>query len=108
MSSLICPKNGCDLRGKPIDDRYFDPALHDNSRHDKAIARWGNCTCLPYGEKAPEERFYSKLIGIEDGTYDGVSWWLCPVCDTTWNRWTGEVRDGSETNGSQSDFSLAR
>lgn len=98
MSNLVCPKNGCDLREKPIPEKHFDPALHevDPERHARNMESFGKCFCLPYGDKPPEERFYSKLIGIEDGTYDGVSWWHCPVCGVTWNRWTGEERPADE------------
>lgn len=48
-----------------------------------------------YGPWSPGDppRYYSKLIGIEDGTYDGVSWWHCPLCGATWSRWTGELKD---------------
>ena len=37
---------------------------------------------------------WSKLVGIEiQGKYDGVSYWQCPICKTTWDRWTGEEVD---------------
>jgi hypothetical protein len=35
---------------------------------------------------------FSRLIGIEiQGGYDGVSYWKCPDCGATWNRFTGEL-----------------
>jgi len=49
------------------------------------------------GAKIPKKEqrkstHYSRLIGIEvRGGYDGVSYWQCPDCNTTWNRFTGEI-----------------
>lgn len=32
---------------------------------------------------------WSHLVGIEvRGKYDGISYWQCPFCKTTWDRWT--------------------
>ncbi|MFW6017000.1 MAG: hypothetical protein ACOCRK_11225 [bacterium] len=37
---------------------------------------------------------WSKLIGVEiPEKYDGVSYWMCPKCKTTRDRWTGEKND---------------
>jgi hypothetical protein len=34
---------------------------------------------------------YSRVIGIEiPGLYDGISYWQCPDCHASWDRWTGE------------------
>lgn len=34
---------------------------------------------------------WGRLIGIEDrNNYDGVSYWQCPNCGATWDRFTGE------------------
>lgn len=66
--------NGCDLRGPRIPEEYLRAGY--------------------YGEWDGETpRFYSRLIGIELPTYDGVSQWLCPDCGVRWDRWTGkEIR----------------
>ena len=62
------------LRKHPNNDDISDEDL--NSR----IERWF----------APPYRF-SKLIGIEiQGEYDGISYWQCPFCKTTWDRFTGK------------------
>ena len=38
-----------------------------------------------------EPHHFSKLIGVEDPyKYDGISYWECPFCGATWDRWTGE------------------
>jgi len=35
---------------------------------------------------------HRHLIGIEDrDRYDGISFWMCPKCETMWDRFTGEV-----------------
>ncbi len=82
-----CP-NGCDLRGEPIPDRYFDAALHDvdPAHHAEAFARYGRCFCLPYGERAAEDRFFSRLIGVSDPERDRIVEWLCPDCGERWTR----------------------
>lgn len=37
---------------------------------------------------------YSRLIGVEiPMLYDGVSFWECPSCKATWDRWTDEEVD---------------
>lgn len=55
------------------------------------------CKCNWSNGEIPEDKrhlyappyFFSKLIGIEDPyKYDGISWWACPECYTTWDRWT--------------------
>ena len=42
-------------------------------------------------------KFYSQIIGIEDPyLYDGVSYWRCPFCKTTWDRWDGHIVSDAE------------
>lgn len=36
-------------------------------------------------------KYFSRLMGIEDDTYDGISWWCCPDCKVVWNRFSGEI-----------------
>jgi len=64
----ICPVNGCDLRGDPIDPEYADY----------------------YAEGA---RYYSKMIGVEvQGVYDGVLYWTCSTCGVSWPRFDAPHR----------------
>ena len=43
-------------------------------------------------ESYSEPYHFSKLIGIEDrDKYDGISYWHCPFCKNTWDRWSGEL-----------------
>lgn len=39
------------------------------------------------GSYSPPYRF-SRVIGVEIQGYDGISYWQCPDCNQTWNRWT--------------------
>ena len=46
-----------------------------------------------YGWTEENPRCFSRLVGVElpyghPDRYDGVSYWMCPKCRTTWNRWT--------------------
>ena len=71
-------------------------------RGKKISEEVGETTSLPDRKKCPEcgglweyfirgERF-SHVVGIEDpNVYDGVSWWRCPHCGATWDRWTGKL-----------------
>lgn len=88
MTRYLCP-SGCDLRGEPIDERHFAPELHVEPYCSEAKARHEDawCPCLPYGDKAPEDRFYSRVIGVEvPGVYDGVLFYRCPDCGIEWDR----------------------
>ena len=61
MSEDTCPSCKTDLRGEPI------PAEHQHH----------------YGEAT----HFSNCIGIEvQGVYDGVLYWMCPVCNHRWHR----------------------
>ncbi len=85
MKRTSCP-NGCDLTGELIAAEHFDPALHDINRrhHDDAMARYGRCFCLPYGDLPEDERFYSRMIGVT--VNDRIAEWLCPDCGIRWDR----------------------
>ena len=81
-----CPKCNADWDGGSIVDTF------------KKMRDEGN----EYWQKTDEEieeqvkQFYSppyrwgREIGIEiEGGYDGVSYWQCPDCNTTFNAFTG-------------------
>jgi len=58
-----------------------------------------HCNADLHGDKIPEEdresfggkEYFSRLIGIEDATYDGISYWCCPDCKVVWDRFTGRI-----------------
>lgn len=64
----VCPFCWSDLRGAPIPVRHLEKGY--------------------YGEWNGEDRWYSRLVGIETVAYDGVSQWHCPDCGASWDRWT--------------------
>lgn len=71
-STRYCPECKADWQGTPIPE--------------KSRTFYGNHT------------HFSRLIGIElpydhPKRYDGVSYWQCPDCKVTWNRFTGERED---------------
>lgn len=92
MLKNACPHCEVDLRGDPIPEEHF---IHKDDCDEQKVRnkdRWppdGRCFCLSYGEKEPEDRFYSRIIGIEQpGVYDGVLYWMCPDCGKAWQRWS--------------------
>ncbi len=88
-----CPSCSASLKGEPMDPKHFE---HDeNSEEHKQSAHFHlkylndpeGCSCLPYGSRAPEDRFYRREIGVQvSGVYDGVLYWMCPDCGHTWHR----------------------
>ena len=47
-------------------------------------------TASAYGDTPETPKHFGKdIIGIEiQGMYDGISYWKCKKCETTFNRWT--------------------
>ncbi len=48
-----------------------------------------------YGWQLDKREHFTRLVGIELSRdhpkhYDGVSFWMCPECKVTWNRFTNE------------------
>lgn len=70
-----------------------------NVRHNSESCP--ECKSSWVGDPIPEKHLHlyghhnghsSRLIGVEIlGKYDGVSYWQCPDCKATWNRWTGKL-----------------
>lgn len=84
-----CPKCAGDWRATQIPLESVEkghyghhiPCNKKQSWHDDYDE---NCPCT-----CPAQ-YYSNLIGIEIQGYDGVSLWMCPFCETRWDRWTGK------------------
>lgn len=80
-----CPECNVDLRGGPIDPKHF---IHSDTCDEQKKRYNGRCFCLPYGDKPEDQRFYSRVVGVEvRGTYDGTLFWQCPDCEHHWHRW---------------------
>lgn len=108
--SEVCPNCKSDLRSEPIPEKYFvhhlesdpswDRTIHTS--HEKQIAEWGRCHCLPYGDREPEDRFFSRMMGYEiQGVYDGILFWGCPDCGHLWPRFAKETWGDLHTKAAQ-------
>lgn len=93
-----CPKCNCQWRSEHILEHFLrrrsegDPSYVDKTDEEiEEIAESYGCT-------ADDPRYFNRLIGVEldwdhPQHYDGVSYWMCPSCKTTWNRWTKEEEE---------------
>lgn len=88
-----CPKCGFLLDGGDIVETFKemrangDPYYKDKT--DEDIKK----SAALYGWTKEDPKRFSNIIGVETHDYDGVSYWKCPSCKTTWNRWTGEEEE---------------
>lgn len=58
------------------------------------IDKCPHCGSSWVGEPIPEKdrhlfdgTHFLRQMGIEDGSYDGISWWRCPDCEKVMCRW---------------------
>ena len=86
-----CPKCGESWDDGLIIDNFRKQKEYKDLSEEELEAKVKNWYAPPYK--------FSKLLGIEImGGYDGVSYWQCPFCKTTWDRFTGEEHSlGSAT-----------
>ena len=94
-----CPKCGNSWDGGSILETFI-------KGRDDGTQSW----CKDMTDKQIEEdvkKMYSppyrwgREVGVElswdhPDYYDGVSYWQCPDCKTTWNRWTGDEEEIKE------------
>jgi len=88
-----CPKCNIDWEEEEtIYDYFLGKYLIEFSKSMKVeeIERKAMETANCYGHTEENPKHFGKNhIGIEDpDKYDGVSYWLCTNCNTTFNRWT--------------------
>lgn len=85
-----CTNDKCDGCTSEPDERLTD--VHD-------LKNCPECNANMVGDPIPKEdrKYYGKStnfsnwLGIEvRGKYDGISYWQCPSCKTTWDRFTGK------------------
>ena len=83
-----CPECNFDFKGEKI----FDSFKRQQKEGSEFLKNKTDKEIKQYIEEYYNEPYcWSRLIGIEDSEkYDGVSYWMCPGCGSTWDRWTGE------------------
>ena len=93
-----CPKCDAQWQGEDIYE-YFLKRRADGDPYymGKTDAEIRNAAGN-YGWTEENHRCFGNLIGIElsydhPQHYDGVSYWQCPDCKTTWNRFTNEEEE---------------
>lgn len=86
----ICPKCNSNWDGGSILETFLkqrDEAIEGGYRYgwtdEQVEESMKECYAPPYR--------WGREIGIEiPEIYDGISYWKCPDCETTFNRFTGE------------------
>jgi uncharacterized Zn ribbon protein len=77
-----CPKCGSNWNDGDIFQKLRE--LHPEESDEEILE-----SAEMFGWSKENPKHFSRCIGIEDPfVYDGISWWRCPDCETTWNRWT--------------------
>lgn len=95
MKTEECPKCGCSWYGGSIVEEFI-------KQRTEGVKIWQGMTDEQIDEYvkdgySPPYR-WGRQIGIElsydhPNHYDGVSYWQCPDCDATFNRFTGKEEE---------------
>lgn len=89
-----CPKCGFLLDGGDIVEKFKEMRANGDSFYKNKTDKEIEKSAAMYGWSKENPKRFSNIIGIDiRGKYDGVSYWKCPGCNTTWNRWTGEEEE---------------
>ena len=82
MHNKECPKCKIPWEEKETIYEFFLNKYKDEEQARESANNYG---CTPEKPK----HFGKNVIGIEiQGMYDGISYWECQNCGTTFNRWT--------------------
>lgn len=82
MHDKKCPKCGIEWEEKETIYEFFLNKYQDEEKARETASCYG---CTPEKPK----HFGKNVIGVEiQGMYDGISYWECQKCGTTFNRWT--------------------
>ena len=82
MHNKECPKCKIPWEEKETIYEFFLNKYQDEEKATSAAKNYG---CTPESPK----HFGKNVIGIEiQGMYDGISFWECQGCKTTFDRWT--------------------
>lgn len=84
-----CPSCNADWRAGEIPRDAVEKGYYGHRAPCEKRREWDDdwdpsvpCTCPP--------RHYSHLVGVVQRGADCVGVWLCRMCGTRWDRWTGE------------------
>lgn len=95
MQGKNCPKCGIEWEEKETIYEFFLNKYQDEEKARKAARCYG---CIPENPK----HFGKNVIGIEiQGMYDGISFWECQSCGTTFDRWTMKEVPSPKTEESE-------
>lgn len=84
MHDKYCPKCGTEWQEKETIYEFF---LNKYGNEEKAREIAKCYGCVPENPK----HFGKNVVGIEiQGMYDGISFWECQKCKSTFDRWTME------------------
>ena len=79
----ICPLCNANWKQSDIADHFESTGCSREEAEEKASH---------YGWTKENKLFFSRLIGIEiEGGYDGISEWMCPDCESKWDRFTNKL-----------------
>lgn len=92
MHDKRCPKCGVEWQEKETIYEFF---LNKYGNEEKARETAKYYGCVPENPK----HFGKNVVGIEiQGMYDGISFWECQECKSTFDRWTMKEVDKGKTN----------
>lgn len=85
-----CPDCGSSWEGEDIYEAFRKHVFYK----DKTDAELKQYVYDHYKWSEQNKKSFKRVIGIEiQGQYDGVSYFQCPDCRQTYNRFTGEKED---------------
>lgn len=75
--SKVCPSCGKDLEADDIYEHFLKLGFSAQEALIKAEM---------FGWTKENPKRFGRCIGVETEQYDGITWWLCPYCETAWKR----------------------
>lgn len=95
-----CPECDEQWKGDDIYHYFLNQRDNPNSEQHEFYKNmtdeeiYKSATCYGYTHENPSH--FTNLIGVQlshdhPNHYDGVSYWMCPGCKLTWNRFTNKL-----------------
>lgn len=94
-----CPECGMSWVGKDIYEAFAEMREKGEQPYSTMTDQQLEAAAGQYGWTPENPKHFRLLLGIElsygdHKRYDGVSYWRCPGCKATWNRFTGNKLEG--------------